>query len=71
MKLTEGYNLINGAKFWYQMMWTSWSRGQATHNDDKTLEKQKTFRFDRNVRQLKPVPRHHHSMNTNSRTRSD
>ena len=26
MKISEGYNLINGAKLWYQMMRTSWSR---------------------------------------------
>jgi hypothetical protein len=25
------YNLINGAKLWYQMMRPSWSHGQATH----------------------------------------
>jgi hypothetical protein len=31
MKISEGYNLINGAKLWYQMMRTSWSRGHATH----------------------------------------
>ena len=33
MKILEGYNLINGAKIWYQMMRmrTSWSHGHATH----------------------------------------
>jgi hypothetical protein len=41
MKLTEGCNFINRAKFWYQMMWTSWSHGQTTHNDDTTPEKPK------------------------------
>jgi hypothetical protein len=30
-KIFEGYNLINGAKLWYEMMRTSWSRGHATH----------------------------------------
>jgi len=30
-KISEGYNLINGAKLRYQMMETSWSRGHATH----------------------------------------
>jgi len=25
-KNSEGHNLINGAKLWYQMMWISWSR---------------------------------------------
>jgi len=30
-KILEGYNLINGAKLWYQMMRTSWSHGHATH----------------------------------------
>jgi len=29
MKISEGYNMINGAKLWYQMMRTSWSRGHA------------------------------------------
>jgi hypothetical protein len=29
MKISKGYNMINGAKLWYQMMWTSWSRGHA------------------------------------------
>jgi len=28
-KISEGYNLINGAKLRYQMMETSWSRGHA------------------------------------------
>jgi hypothetical protein len=28
-KISEGYNLINGVKLWYQMMRTSWSRGHA------------------------------------------
>jgi hypothetical protein len=31
MKILEGYNLINEVKLWYQMMWTSWTRGQATN----------------------------------------
>jgi len=31
MKISEGYNLINGAKLWYQMMQTSLSHGHATH----------------------------------------
>jgi len=40
MILTEGYNLINRVKLWYQMIWTFWSRDQATHNkDDTTPEK--------------------------------
>jgi len=30
-KILEGYNLINGAKLWYQMMRTSWSHGHTTH----------------------------------------
>jgi len=30
-KNSKGYNLINGAKLWYQMMRTSWSHGHATH----------------------------------------
>ena len=30
-KILEVYNLINGAKLWYQMMRTSWSHGHATH----------------------------------------
>jgi hypothetical protein len=29
-KILEGYNLINWAKLWYQMMRTSWSCGHAT-----------------------------------------
>jgi hypothetical protein len=36
IKLIEGYNLINGVKLWYQMICTSWSCGQATHNEDET-----------------------------------
>ena len=28
-KISEGYNLVNGAKLWYQMMRNSWSRGHA------------------------------------------
>jgi hypothetical protein len=38
-KLTKGYNLINEAKLWYQMMRTSWSRNQETHNEDDTTPK--------------------------------
>jgi hypothetical protein len=30
-KISEGYNLINGAKLWYQMMCTLWSHGHASH----------------------------------------
>jgi hypothetical protein len=30
----KGYNLINEAKLWYQMMWTSGTRGQATQMQD-------------------------------------
>jgi hypothetical protein len=28
--------MINGAKFWYQMIQASWSRDQATRNEDGT-----------------------------------
>jgi hypothetical protein len=35
-KISEGYNLINGAKLWYQMMQTSWSRGHSTHTQRHT-----------------------------------
>jgi sarcosine oxidase delta subunit len=36
-KISEGYNLINGAKLWYQMMRTSWSRGHATHTSKTSI----------------------------------
>jgi hypothetical protein len=33
------YNLINEAKFWYQMMWTFWTRSQATHTQRPQIPK--------------------------------
>jgi hypothetical protein len=33
-KISEGYNLINGAKLWYQIMWTSCDTIQARSNSD-------------------------------------
>ena len=34
IKISEGYNLINGAKLWYQIMWTSCDTIQARSNSD-------------------------------------
>jgi hypothetical protein len=46
-----------------QVMWTSWSRGHATHNQDWDLISKSRNRSDRSVTQWKPAPRHQHYWN--------
>ena len=42
------------------LMWTSWSHGHATHNQDWDLIPESRNRSDRSVTKWKPAPRHQH-----------
>jgi hypothetical protein len=48
-KLSKGYNLINKAKLWYQMMQTSWTRGHATHMQRHQFPKSQVNQVDKSV----------------------
>jgi hypothetical protein len=32
-----GYNLMNEAKLWYQLIWTPWSHGHVTYTQERQI----------------------------------